>query len=227
MIYTLGSNGNDVIKIQNALRDQKTYVGRLDGNFGSMTQRAVIKFQLNSYINADGVVGPLTWKLLLPNIRQSEPDKVSVPKTRKELYENFGDPLITRFWSVYGGFCVTPKKLNHIFTYQWQGQNGFWCHKYVIPSFQFVYSKIVEYELTDELKTFDGCFNIRKIRGGSQLSMHSWGIAVDHNASTNRLGSLGDISRSVVNCFIMAGFTWGGNFNRLDPMHFEFTLRGI
>jgi hypothetical protein len=73
-----------------------------------------------------------------------------------------------------------------------------------------------------ELKTYDGCFNIRNQRGSvSKLSLHSWGLAIDVNQATNALGAKPTLSAGFVKCFTNNGFTWGGNFKRLDGMHFE------
>lgn len=77
-----------------------------------------------------------------------------------------------------------------------------------------------------ELQTFDGCYNVRPIRGYENArpvrwSMHSWGIAVDFNAATNRLGQKPTLSAGFVKCFTDSGFRWGGTFTRKDGMHFE------
>jgi D-alanyl-D-alanine carboxypeptidase len=74
-----------------------------------------------------------------------------------------------------------------------------------------------------ELHTFDGCFQIRDIRGcpGAQ-SAHSFGLAIDVNAATNRLGYPPSLSPGFVSCFTEQGFTWGGNFHRRDGMHMQF-----
>lgn len=82
-----------------------------------------------------------------------------------------------------------------------------------------------------ELKTWDGCFNIRKKRGLSSYSLHSWGIAIDLNSSDNALGktytqllALGKkpFSEGFLQCFRNSGFTCGGDWKtRPDRMHME------
>jgi hypothetical protein len=37
------------------------------------------------------------------------------------------------------------------------------------------------------LDLFGGCLNVRKMRGGSAWSMHSWGIAFDFDPDRNQL----------------------------------------
>jgi hypothetical protein len=75
--------------------------------------------------------------------------------------------------------------------------------------------------LLSELKTFDGCFNIRKKRGLTSLSLHSWGLAIDVNAFENGLGVTPKLSPRFVKCFTDNGFTWGGTWQRKDGMHFQ------
>ena len=72
-----------------------------------------------------------------------------------------------------------------------------------------------------ELKSWDGCFNVRKQRGASSQSLHSWGIAIDVNAAENPLGAIPKLSYGFVRCFLDAGFDWGGNWTRKDGMHFQ------
>lgn len=73
-----------------------------------------------------------------------------------------------------------------------------------------------------ELKTFDGCYMIRNVRGYLNApSTHSYALAIDLNAATNALGALPSLSQEFVKCFTDAGFVWGGNFKRCDAMHFQ------
>jgi hypothetical protein len=46
-------------------------------------------------------------------------------------------------------------------------------------------------------------------------------MAIDVNAFENGLGKKPKLSAGFVKCFTDAGFVWGGNFARLDGMHFE------
>ena len=60
----LGSKGDEVRRIQKKLKDLGYYNGSVDGIFGSATKKAVIAFQKNCGITADGIAGPKTLKYL-------------------------------------------------------------------------------------------------------------------------------------------------------------------
>ena len=211
--------------IQTALQKLGLYKYAIDSHFGPRTLHAVKQFQLQSDLNADGVIGPVTWKALgldPPTI----PASISVPHGEEQLYSTFGNPLDEGYWREYSYFCETPKELDHCFTYEKKnGANGFYTNKLLIPVYTVVYLGIVKAGLAQELKTFDGCYNVRLIRGGEKLSTHSWGIAVDHNASENRLGAEPKIHGGIVTIFEAHGFIWGGRFGRKDGMHFQY-VRG-
>ena len=59
-----GSQGNEVVSIQTKLKNLGYYKGEIDGIFGPLTQSAVIWYQSNFGLKADGVVGPKTLKSL-------------------------------------------------------------------------------------------------------------------------------------------------------------------
>ncbi len=99
--------------------------------------------------------------------------------------------------------------------------NKIYCNKDLVQPLQDAFQKIIDRGLTDQVKTWDGCFNIRKKRGLKSWSTHSWAISVDFNAAWNRLGQKPQMSDELVKCFTDAGFDWGGNWKREDGMHFQ------
>ncbi len=66
-IYKTGSSGEDVARIQKALKDAGFYQGETDGAFGLQTETALKNFQTKSGLGADGIVGPATWGKLFPS----------------------------------------------------------------------------------------------------------------------------------------------------------------
>ena len=60
----IGSRGEEVRKIQKKLKELGHYNGAIDGIYGSATKKAVIAFQKNCGITADGIAGPKTLKYL-------------------------------------------------------------------------------------------------------------------------------------------------------------------
>lgn len=99
------------------------------------------------------------------------------------------------------------------------------CHRVMAYQLHAALSEVVERGLADEIRPDDygGCFVPRFIdRDPSKpLSMHAFGLAIDFNVSTNRLGTYGDFDARVVAIFERWGFRWGGRWSRPDPMHFE------
>lgn len=74
------------------------------------------------------------------------------------------------------------------------------------------------------LSMFGGTYNVRPVRGGTQLSMHAFGIAIDIDPKRNPLGATsGAMPMWVVEIFEKHGFLWGGHYQgRKDWMHFQF-----
>lgn len=96
-----------------------------------------------------------------------------------------------------------------------------YCNKDMVKPLEQAFRNLIQRNHVAELKTWDGCFNIRKKRGLTSMSLHSWGIAVDLNAFENGLGVEPKLSPGFVKCFTDAGFTWGGLWTRRDGMHFQ------
>jgi hypothetical protein len=101
------------------------------------------------------------------------------------------------------------------------GLKRVYCNKDMHKPFEQGLRNLVARGKADELKTWDGAFNIRKMRGLTIASLHSWAIAFDINASENPLGKNPRLSKEFVGCFTDAGFDWGGDWERKDGMHFQ------
>lgn len=100
--------------------------------------------------------------------------------------------------------------------------NRLYCNKMMVPLLTEAFRNIVDRELVDEIVTWDGCFNIRLMKGTkATYSLHSWGIAIDINAAWNGFNKKPTMSKELVQCFKDAGFEWGGDWGTKDGMHFQ------
>ncbi len=100
-----------------------------------------------------------------------------------------------------------------------------YCSKAMVMPLTRAFEALIKSGSVNELKTFDGCFNIRNKRNGGTPSLHSWGVAIDINAAWNRMGQKPTMPMSVVACFTGAGFDWGGDWSRPDGMHFQLSKK--
>lgn len=96
-----------------------------------------------------------------------------------------------------------------------------YCNKDMVEPLSNAFKKLISTKAVNELKTWDGCFNIRNKRGLNSMSLHSWGIAIDVNAFENGLNQTPKLSPLFVSCFTTSGFDWGGTWTRKDGMHFQ------
>ena len=106
-------------------------------------------------------------------------------------------------------------------------------HKLVKDNFKRVFDDLLAhygYEKLVELgiDLFGGCFNYRKMRGGSSWSKHSWGIAIDLDPVRNQLHETSRTARSarpeykpMIDIFYKHGFIGLGPEKNFDWMHFE------
>jgi hypothetical protein len=136
--------------------------------------------------------------------------------TSRQCFAKWGDPNTRAdegkymvLWDVpsHLEIGVIPKKL--------------YCNSAMIAPLTQAFENIIERNLISQIKTWDGCFNIRKKRGASSQSLHAWGIAIDINAAWNGFGKKPTMSPELVKCFTDAGFDWGGVWSKPDGMHFQ------
>ena len=109
------------------------------------------------------------------------------------------------------------------------------CHKLVAKDFINVFNDLLDCYGFERLKAlgidlFGGCFNFRAMRGGSDYSRHSWGIAIDLDPERNLLKETSKTARfarpeykDMIDIFYKNGFVSLGREKNYDWMHFEHT----
>jgi hypothetical protein len=107
------------------------------------------------------------------------------------------------------------------------------CHKLVANNFKGVFNDLLSHYGYEEIKRlgidlFGGCFNYRKMRGGSSWSTHSWGIAIDLDPARNKLKETKRTARfarpeykPMIDIFYKWGFESLGIEKDFDWMHFQ------
>ena len=110
------------------------------------------------------------------------------------------------------------------------------CHKLIAERLLKVFNELLEFYGEDKIHElgidiYGGCFNYRKMRGGSSMSRHSWGIAIDLDPERNGLKQTFNQSQfsnldyvTMMDIFYENGFlNYGIEFD-LDTMHFETSI---
>lgn len=131
----------------------------------------------------------------------------------------------TATWPDSAKWLVSVSVPNALQPY-WRYQGGLvrtmQVNRDMAPALYSAWSNIITRNLEHLVQSYDGCLAIRPSRTDARQSVHSWALAIDINASTNKLGMKGSIAPELVQCFTDAGFVWGGVWAHPDPMHFQY-----
>jgi hypothetical protein len=101
------------------------------------------------------------------------------------------------------------------------------CHHLVAHSLVEIITEIADTPSAWILTQYAGCYNYRKMRGGSRHSKHAWGIAVDFAPASNGLRNHWPRAASMpieaMEAFARQGWLAAGAFWNRDAMHYETT----
>jgi hypothetical protein len=153
---------------------------------------------------------------------------IDFPMFQSQITDLFGEPTEAPFPESYlrtMDFREFASAFAHVVDFMGDPWNCRIFDNYVLDGpLRRALGFLVERGLAEELRTFNGGFNIRKMKGGSGYSTHSWGLAVDFNADSNDFGKKPTLSLEFVKCFAESGFEWGGLWTPdeyRDGMHFQ------
>ena len=149
--------------------------------------------------------------------------------TTSQLIKDFGKPNEK-------GTYLTTIKLPYPMRLAWDKNTKVTkmrCHNLVANNFLGVFNELLEVYGLEKIQElgidlFGGCFNFRAMRGGSDYSRHSWGVAIDLDPERNQLKtpySKSNFSKKEYSelhrIFKKNGFVNLGVEKGYDAMHFE------
>ena len=150
--------------------------------------------------------------------------------TTKQIIKKYGEPHIT------GGDYLTTITLPYPMRLAWDLDTKvkkMRCHKLVADKFIAIFEDILEHYGLEKIQElgidlFGGCFNYRKMRGGTSWSTHSWAIAIDLDPARNTLKESSKTARfarkeykPMIDIFYKHGFISLGVEKNYDWMHFQ------
>jgi hypothetical protein len=246
----VGSQGTVVRSLQNWLTNFEAI--KADGFFGEKTRRLTRKAQRRFGLEADGVVGPLTFARFMqegwlpPEFDQpgaslspypAKPTDYS-PLSQSEKIRKWGRPGVAPTNPTSGGQIVRDRTFSanivRLDLKDWfpgvTGVTRLDLHKKTELQWRGLFDDLVAAGLGSRIVSCGGSWNPRFIRGStSTFSAHAFATAVDFNAPQNWMGAQpakkgkkGSLVEVVPHAQDYS-IWWGGWFSRVDGMHFEST----
>lgn len=212
----------------------------VDGLYGPQSKAICTAFQKEKGLAADGIVGPNTWNAAFadsPGPSPGEPDytRLEAKPSRESINQGLTSPSTTVMKGLLGTpgaltencSSVTNPNLKRLIVTQNVGPFTATGLKPAIDTLQDIFAAVKREKpkLFSQLGTA-GMLCVRKIRGGSSFSNHSWGTAIDIKIN-GQLDAFGDNKtqvglKALHSYFHNAGFYWGAGYStREDSMHFE------
>jgi peptidoglycan hydrolase-like protein with peptidoglycan-binding domain len=251
-LLKLGARSSRVGRWQQFLRGQG-YPVTSDNQFGSQTKHYTQAFQKKHGLLADGIVGGRTMGVALtlgiagvaevpgedfpPEPGGLEPFTPAARAAKCGRFEfspapTARNPEGVKLDAAWKRSSIKRVELPQLVTLGLRKRPFVWVHRLIADDIVELFQAWEDAELLYHVKTWNGSFNARYIRGSTtRLSNHSWGTAFDINARWNRLGTVpalvgetGSV-RELVALANKHGFWWGGHFKRKDGMHFESARR--
>ena len=166
--------------IQLQAKSRGIQAGEIDGYWGPQTDYAFGALQQKIETGNP----PAVWR----------PEEIQVENPNNWPPQQDEDVLMD-FYGPPGNYSLTMIQLPYLHRLAWKPGTviqRFQCHEKVHDSLKRVLMRVLDHYGTEGIRSlrldmWGGCYNNRKMRGGSKPSMHSWGIALDYDPSNNKL----------------------------------------
>lgn len=185
------------------------------------TKGGIVAVQQWCGLTADGKAGPKTQAVLAALAAGKTP----IPTGRSGIE------------GVYGKFLWTEGQGGRIqIESKWANENIFSIRLHTGRSVQLHRAVSTEFAVIFQQACYDSGYTPASVQTfvprhtlwnpAKPLSLHSWGIAVDFDPASNPMGGKNSRLRTpqgqiFVKTFKDAGWTWGGDWNMKDDMHFQ------
>lgn len=213
-------------------REAKLPIREVDGLEGHVTRDARDAWKARLTLTYRSHVEELAKEQIIQPIPVKTSGKVTPMRTwprQKDCTKYYGPPGESR-----QDVCILPFEM----TIAWDPKDKikkFGCHELVKKPLERLFQRTFDhygYEKIKELRLhlYGGCYNKRKMRGGSSWSQHSWGIAVDLDPDNNQLKwgrNKATFAKPAYNKFWEFVYDEGaislGKERNYDWMHFQFS----
>ena len=180
--------------------------GPIDGIIGDMTIKALGGFQASRLLPVTGMADEKTVaalrlpsSLVPPEVKADLPDRDVTPE--KEVFQPSKTiwPRQADCMNFYGPVGQNQTSIEVPFDMYLAWDRGtrlkrMTLHRLVAPSALRVLQRVSQIYNANQradlgINQFGGSLNVRRMRGGSKYSMHSWGIAIDFDPVRNGLNT--------------------------------------
>jgi len=188
-----------------------------------MTKEEIQAIQRKIGAEPDGVWGPKSYLACKSYLKSLMPAPSPWPKN--------DDASMTKFYGT-GGNESNLVSFSFPFPMYYDGApvSKGRCHKLVKDSLLRVLADIKsrhgdDPEIMKACQSYGGIYNFRNMRGGSRLSKHSWGVAIDldpgNNGNKTSWPQRSSMPFEIIEAFAREGWVSAGAFWGRDAMHFE------
>jgi len=103
--FERGDDGQEILDVQKRLAELNYTVSTFDGNFGPETEKAIKQFQLDRGLEADGVIGPETYRALMNKEIPVNRNATAIRRMIRAGYSVIGTPYVFGGTTPYGFDC--------------------------------------------------------------------------------------------------------------------------